>query len=80
MRTPRVGHDLVDVARFRKALERREEAWRRRVFTQSEWEAATRRPDRDAVLAAQEAYATTGAFPDLLRIYHLFGDPALKLP
>jgi hypothetical protein len=33
----------------------------------------------DAVLAAQEAYAATGAFPELLRIYHLFGDPALTL-
>jgi hypothetical protein len=33
----------------------------------------------DAVLAAQEAYATTGAFPELLSIYHLFGDPALVL-
>jgi hypothetical protein len=33
----------------------------------------------DAVLAAEEAYAETGAFPELLRIYHLIGDPALKL-
>jgi hypothetical protein len=33
----------------------------------------------DAVLAAQAAYAETGAFPELLRIYHLIGDPALKL-
>jgi hypothetical protein len=33
----------------------------------------------DAVVAAQEAYAETGAFPELLSIYHLFGDPALKL-
>jgi len=33
----------------------------------------------DAVLAAQAAYAETGAFPELLSIYHLFGDPALKL-
>lgn len=33
----------------------------------------------DAVLAAQEAYADTGAFPELLLIYHLFGDPALTL-
>ena len=31
----------------------------------------------DAVLAAQAAYIETGAFPDLLTIYHLFGDPAL---
>ncbi len=33
----------------------------------------------DAVLAAQESYAETGAFPELLRIYHLLGDPALTL-
>lgn len=33
----------------------------------------------DAVLAAQEAYAASGAFPELLTIYHLLGDPALTL-
>ncbi len=33
----------------------------------------------DAVLAAQGAYADSGAFPELLRIYHLLGDPALSL-
>ncbi len=33
----------------------------------------------DAVLAAQESYAASGAFPELLRIYHLLGDPALTL-
>jgi hypothetical protein len=33
----------------------------------------------DAVLSAQAAYAETGAFPELLSIYHLFGDPAMKL-
>ncbi len=33
----------------------------------------------DAVLAAQEAYAETGAFPELLSIYHLLGDPGLRL-
>jgi hypothetical protein len=33
----------------------------------------------DAVLAAQVAYAETGAFPELLTIYHLLGDPALNL-
>ena len=31
----------------------------------------------DAVLAAREDYTETGAFPELLAIYHLFGDPAL---
>jgi hypothetical protein len=33
----------------------------------------------DAVLAGQAAYADTGAFPELLSIYHLLGDPALAL-
>jgi hypothetical protein len=33
----------------------------------------------DAVLAAQEAYAATGSLPELLAIYHLFGDPALRI-
>src|SRR5262249_7002664 len=33
----------------------------------------------DAVLAAQSAYASSGDFPELLSIYHLFGDPALKI-
>jgi hypothetical protein len=33
----------------------------------------------DAVLAAQAAYAESGAFSELLRIYHLLGDPALTL-
>jgi hypothetical protein len=33
----------------------------------------------DALLAAQSDYADTGAFPELLSIYHLLGDPALRL-
>ena len=33
----------------------------------------------DAVLAGQAAYAETGPFPELPSIYHLFGDPALRL-
>ena len=33
----------------------------------------------DAILAGQGAYALSGAFPELLSIYHLLGDPALKL-
>ena len=33
----------------------------------------------DAVVAAQEAYAASGALPELLSIYHLLGDPALRL-
>jgi hypothetical protein len=33
----------------------------------------------DAVLKAQEEYASSGAFPELLAVYHLLGDPALRL-
>jgi hypothetical protein len=33
----------------------------------------------DAVLAAQKAYAESGAFPELLGIYLLFGDPATRI-
>ena len=33
----------------------------------------------DAILAAQKTYAQTGAFPELLSVYHLFGDPALRI-
>jgi hypothetical protein len=33
----------------------------------------------DAVLAAQNEYANSGDFPELLAIYHLFGDPALTI-
>lgn len=61
---PRIGHDLVDIERFRKAIERREAAWQRRVFTEQEWEAASKRPDRGAVLAARFA-AKEAAFKAL---------------
>ena len=33
----------------------------------------------DAVLAAQAAYAETGVMPELLAVYHLFGDPGMKI-
>ena len=33
----------------------------------------------DALVDAQSVYAETGSFPELLSIYHLFGDPALTL-
>ncbi len=41
----------------------------------------SRQHDRlgDVVLAAQQGYAETGAFPELLSLYHLFGDPALRV-
>lgn len=33
----------------------------------------------DAVMKAQESFLQAGSFPELLAIYHLFGDPALVL-
>jgi hypothetical protein len=33
----------------------------------------------DALLAAQAAYARTGLMPELLAVYHLLGDPAMRL-
>ena len=33
----------------------------------------------DALLAAQTAYAKTGLMPELLSVYHLFGDPAMRI-
>jgi len=33
----------------------------------------------DAILAAQNDYANTGAFPELLRVYNLLGDPAMRV-
>ncbi len=33
----------------------------------------------DVVLAAQQAYAASGQMPELLAIYTLFGDPAMKI-
>jgi len=33
----------------------------------------------DAFLAAQASYAESGSFPELLILYHLFGDPALEI-
>jgi hypothetical protein len=33
----------------------------------------------DAVLAAQKAYAHTGLMPELLEVYQLLGDPAMKI-
>ncbi|HYN01795.1 MAG TPA: C25 family cysteine peptidase [Vicinamibacteria bacterium] len=33
----------------------------------------------DAILAAQKTYAQSGAFPELLSLYHLFGDPAMRV-
>ena len=34
---PRIGQDLVDVGRFRRALARQEAGFRRRVLTAAEW-------------------------------------------
>ena len=56
---PRLGQDLVDVARFRRALARREAGFARRVFTASEWawsgSEADPVPLRAACFAAKEA-------------------------
>jgi hypothetical protein len=32
-----------------------------------------------AVLAGQVIYAHTGSLPELITVYHLLGDPALRL-
>jgi holo-[acyl-carrier protein] synthase len=53
--SPRVGFDLVEIARFARVLERRADAFRRRVFTDAEWSHAEARPDRASVLAARFA-------------------------
>ena len=49
----------------RALLEEIESGWHRRLG--------------DAIFAAEARYAASGAFPELLSIYHLFGDPALVL-
>ena len=33
----------------------------------------------DAVLAAQESYAQSGLMPELLSVYHLLGDPGMRI-
>jgi hypothetical protein len=33
----------------------------------------------DALLAAQKTYAETGLMPELMAIYHLLGDPAMRI-
>jgi len=33
----------------------------------------------DVVLAAQQSYAQSGLMPELVSVYHLFGDPALRI-
>ena len=33
----------------------------------------------DAILAAQRTYAQTGLMPELLSVYQLLGDPAMKV-
>ena len=61
---PRIGLDLVDIARFERALSRRERRWQERVFTEEEWGAASGRADKVAVLAARFA-AKEAAFKAL---------------
>jgi hypothetical protein len=33
----------------------------------------------DAILAAQRTYAETGLMPELLSVYQLLGDPAVRM-
>ena len=33
----------------------------------------------DALLAAQKTYAESGLMPELLDVYHLFGDPGMRI-
>ena len=61
---PRIGHDLVDLARFARSLEAQEAGFQRRVFTAQEWALAASRPDRTACLAARFA-AKEAAFKAL---------------
>ena len=56
---PRLGQDLVDVGRFRRALARQERGFRRRVLTAAEWawsaSEADPVPRAAACFAAKEA-------------------------
>ena len=33
----------------------------------------------DAIAAAQRTYTQTGLMPELVSLYHLFGDPAMRI-
>ncbi len=52
---PRLGQDLVSIARLRAAVERHPEGFQRRVFTPAEWTACLARADRWAALASRFA-------------------------
>ena len=49
----------------------------RAVVSELEWGGHTRLGD--LVLDAQATYAASGAFPELLAFYNLFGDPGLQI-
>jgi holo-[acyl-carrier protein] synthase len=51
LEAPRIGMDVVALARVRRALEGSQEHWRRRVFTEGEWKHAQASPDSAAALA-----------------------------
>ena len=53
MHPPRLGQDLVSIARLRAAVERHEAGFRRRVYTPAEWQACQARADRYAALASR---------------------------
>lgn len=61
---PRLGQDLVDVERFRRALARRGSGFRRRVFTDAEWALSAAEADPARALAARFA-AKEAAFKAL---------------
>ena len=51
LQAPRIGMDVVVLARVRRALEGKQEQWRRRVFTEGEWTHAEASSDSFAALA-----------------------------
>ncbi len=51
----RIGHDLVDIDRFERIVAKHPDRWRKRVFTDHEWERAQGRPHPYASLAVRFA-------------------------
>jgi len=52
---PRLGQDLVSIARLKAAIERHPAGFAKRVYTPSEWDACLARADRWAALASRFA-------------------------
>jgi holo-[acyl-carrier protein] synthase len=55
VQAPRLGQDIVSIARLQAAVERHEAGFRRRVYTAAEWDACAARADRYAALASRFA-------------------------